>query len=121
MGLRTYKPTSKGLRALIQIDRSELYKGRPVRALTEGLRASGGRNNLGRITTRHIGGGHKQLYRLVDFKRLVRDVEGKVERLEYDPNRTAFIALITFGDGRQSYILAPQRLKVGDKVIAASR
>jgi large subunit ribosomal protein L2 len=121
MGLKTYKPTSKGLRSLIQIDRSELHKGRPVKALTEGLRASGGRNNMGRITTRHIGGGHKQLYRMVDFKRLVRDVEGKVERLEYDPNRTAFIALIKFSDGRLSYILAPQRLKVGDKVIATNR
>jgi large subunit ribosomal protein L2 len=121
MGLKTYKPTSKGLRALIQIDRSELHKGRPVKSLTEGLRHSGGRNNKGRITTRHIGGGHKQLYRLVDFKRTIRDVEGKVERLEYDPNRTSFIALINYADGQRQYILAPQRLKVGDKVIATDR
>ncbi len=121
MALKTYKPTSPSMRELVQVDKSELWKGKPVKALVEGLRKSGGRNNRGRITTRHIGGGHKQLYRKVDFKRLLQDVEGKVVRLEYDPNRTAFIALISYPDGSQSYILAPQRLKAGDVVISAQR
>jgi large subunit ribosomal protein L2 len=98
-----------------------LWKGRPVKKLTEGLRKTGGRNNKGRITTRHIGGGHKKLYRIIDFKRQILDVPAKVERLEYDPNRTAFIALITYTDGRQTYILAPQRLKVGDTVVASAK
>jgi large subunit ribosomal protein L2 len=108
------------MRQLVQVDKSELWKGKPVKQLTEGLRKSGGRNNTGRITTRHIGGGHKKLYRMIDFKRLDRDIEGKVVRLEYDPNRTAFIALIQFGE-KQTYILAPQRLKAGDVVIAGQR
>jgi large subunit ribosomal protein L2 len=120
MALRTYKPTSPSMRELVQVDKSELWKGKPVKALTEGLRKSGGRNNTGRITTRHIGGGHKQLYRKIDFKRLDREIEGKVVRLEYDPNRTAFIALVSYGD-KQTYILAPQRLKAGDVVIAGER
>jgi large subunit ribosomal protein L2 len=108
------------MRQLVLVDRSALYKGAPVKTLTEGLSKSGGRNNLGRITSFRKSGGHKRTYRMVDFKRRKLDVEGKVERIEYDPNRTAFIALITYSDGEQAYILAPQRLAVGDKVIASA-
>jgi large subunit ribosomal protein L2 len=121
MALKTFKPTSPSRRQVVLVDKSELWKGRPVKRLTEGLQKSGGRNNLGRITTRHHGGGHKQLYRVVDFKRRKFDVEGVVERLEYDPNRTAFIALVKYSDGEQAYILAPQRLSVGDKVVSGER
>ncbi len=121
MALKTFKPASPGLRTLVLVDKSELWKGRPVKGLTEGLRKAGGRNNTGRITVRHAGGGHKRLYRKVDFKRGIRDAEGTVVRLEYDPNRTAFIALVDYGDGRMSYILAPQRLKAGDTVMAGAR
>ena len=102
MALKTFKPITPGLRQLVIVDRSELYKGKPVKSLTEGKHAAGGRNNHGRITVRFRGGGHKQTYRYVDFKR--RDACGepaKVERIEYDPNRTAFIALITYPDGEQ--------------------
>ena len=121
MALKTYRPTSPGLRQLVQVDRSGLYKGAPVKALTEGLHKTGGRNNAGRITTRHIGGGHKRSYRLIDFRRRKHDMTATVERLEYDPNRTAFIALIKYQDGTQSYILAPQRLAVGDSVVAGQK
>lgn len=119
MALKTFNPTSPGRRQLVLVDRSDLYKGRPVKRLTEGLTKSGGRNNTGRITARRIGGGAKQLYRKIDFKRNKFDVEATVERLEYDPNRTAFIALVTYTDGEQAYIIAPQRLAVGDKVISS--
>lgn len=119
MALKTFNPTSPGRRQLVLVDRSELYKGRPVKKLTEGLTKSGGRNNRGRITARRIGGGSKKLYRTIDFKRNKFDVEAVVERLEYDPNRTAFIALIKYDDGEQAYIIAPQRLAVGDKVISS--
>jgi large subunit ribosomal protein L2 len=105
---------------LIGIDRSELYKGSPVKTLVEGKTSTGGRNNHGHITSRRRGGGAKKAYRLVDFKRQKLDMTAVVERLEYDPNRTAFIALIKYEDGTQSYILAPQRLAAGDKVIAAA-
>ena len=118
MALRTFRPTSPGLRQLVLVDRSGLYKGAPVKMLTEGKTKTGGRNSFGRITTRHIGGGHKQTYRKIDFRRTKHDVPAKVERLEYDPNRTAFIALIKYTDGTLSYILAPQRLGVGDTVIS---
>ena len=121
MALKSYNPTTPSQRQLVIVDRSGLWKGKPVKALTEGLSKSGGRNNYGRITARFIGGGHKRTYRLVDFKRRKFEVEGTVERLEYDPNRTAFIALITYADGEQAYILAPQRLAVGDKVIASEK
>ncbi len=121
MALKSYKPTTPGQRGLVLIDRSELWKGRPVKSLTEGLSKSGGRNNTGRITMRRLGGGAKRLYRIVDFKRRKFDVPATVERIEYDPNRTAFIALIRYGDGEQSYILAPQRLAVGDKVVAGAK
>jgi large subunit ribosomal protein L2 len=119
MGLVTYNPTSPGRRFLITTDRSELWKGKPVKTLTEGLGASGGRNNVGRITSRHRGGGHKRSYRLVDFKRTRFDAVATVERLEYDPNRTAWIALIKYEDGELAYILAPQRLAPGDKVVSS--
>ena len=117
MALKTYKPITPGLRQLSLVDRSALYKGKPVKTLTEGKSSKGGRNNLGRITVRFRGGGHKQTYRLVDFKRR-NTLTAKVERLEYDPNRSAFIALITYTDGEQAYIIAPQRLSVGDEVVA---
>ncbi len=119
MALKTYKPTSPGRRQLVLVDRSELHKGRPVKMLTEGLTKTGGRNNKGRMTARHKGGGAKRLYRKIDFKRNKWDVAATVERLEYDPNRTAFIALIKYEDGELSYILAPQRLAVGDTVISS--
>ncbi|MBW3098559.1 50S ribosomal protein L2 [Pseudohoeflea coraliihabitans] len=121
MALKTYNPTTPSQRQLVIVDRSGLHKGKPVKSLTEGLSRKGGRNNTGRITARRIGGGHKRTYRIVDFKRRKFNVEATVERLEYDPNRTAFIALITYSDGEQSYILAPQRLAVGDKVIASDK
>ena len=119
MALKKYNPTTPGQRQLVLVDRSQLWKGAPEKSLTEGKRKSGGRNNTGRITTRFIGGGHKQRYRMVDFKRTKKDVEATVLRLEYDPNRTAFIALIEYKDGEKAYILAPQRLAEGDKVISS--
>lgn len=119
MGLKTYNPTSPGRRQLITTDRSELWNGAPVKALTVGLSSKGGRNNAGRITAYHRGGGHKRSYRIVDFKRTKFDAVGTVERLEYDPNRTAWIALISYEDGEQAYIVAPQRLAAGDKVVSS--
>ncbi|MBC6407055.1 MAG: 50S ribosomal protein L2 [Rhodobacteraceae bacterium] len=121
MALKTYKPTTPGQRGLVLVDRSGLWKGRPVKALSRGGGKSGGRNNGGRITMRRRGGGAKRLYRLIDFKRRKYDIPATVERLEYDPNRTAFIALLKYEDGEFAYILAPQRLTVGDKVIAAAK
>ncbi|MEE3627019.1 50S ribosomal protein L2 [Nitrospirillum sp. BR 11752] len=121
MALKTYRPITPSLRQLVLVDRSELYKGKPVKRLTEGLSGTGGRNNTGRITARRMGGGHKRRYRLVDFKRNKFDVPATVERLEYDPNRTAFIALIRYQDGDLAYILAPQRLKAGDVVVAGEK
>ena len=120
MALKTYNPTSPGRRHMVMVDRSQLWKGKPVKGLVEGLNRSGGRGNSGRITSRRKGGGHKSAYRLVDFKRDKHDVTATVERLEYDPNRTAYIALITYSDGEQAYILAPQRLGVGDQVTAGA-
>ena len=121
MALKTFKPTSPGQRSLVLIDRAGLHKGRPEKTLTEGLTKSGGRNNRGRITSRHIGGGAKRLYRRIDFKRRKWDVAATVERLEYDPNRTAFIALVKYDDGEVAYILAPQRLQPGDKIVAGAK
>ena len=122
MPLKTYNPVTPGTRQLVTVDRSSLYKGKPVKPLTEGLTKSGGRNNKGRMTARHIGGGHKRTYRKIDFKRTSKmGMQATVERLEYDPNRTAFIALIKYDDGELSYIIAPQRLGPGDKVIAAEQ
>jgi large subunit ribosomal protein L2 len=118
MALKTFKPTSPGRRQLIQVDRSQLWKGGPIKALVEGQNKNGGRGNTGRITSRRKGGGHKTAYRLVDFRRVKFDIAATVERIEYDPNRTAFIALIKYTDGELSYILAPQRLAVGDQVVS---
>ncbi len=121
MALKTFKPITPGLRQLVIVDRKDLYRGKPIKQLTEGQHSSGGRNNLGRITVRFRGGGHKQNYRIIDFKRRKLDVPGKVERIEYDPNRTAFIALIRYADDELAYIIAPQRLAVGDEVIAGNQ
>ena len=118
MALKTFRPTTPGLRQLVLVDRGTLWKGAPIKMLTEGKTKSGGRNNFGRITTRHIGGGHKQAYRKIDFKRTKHDITAMVERLEYDPNRTAFLALLKYTDGTHAYILAPQRLGVGDSVVS---
>ncbi len=118
MALKAHRPVTAGTRQLVQIDRSELWKGSPEKTLVEGLKKTGGRDNFGHISTRHIGGGHKKKYRIVDFKRSKKNVEATVERIEYDPNRSAFIALITYTDGEKSYIIAPQKLQKGDKVIA---
>ena len=121
MALKSYKPTTPGQRGLVLIDRSELYKGRPVKTLTQGLTKKGGRSNTGRITMRRQGGGVKRLYRIVDFKRRKFDQPATVERIEYDPNRTAFIALIKYEDGELNYIIAPQRLGVGDTVVSGAK
>jgi large subunit ribosomal protein L2 len=121
MALRTFKPNTPSQRQLVLVDRSGLWKGRPVKLLVAGQQSTGGRNNHGHITMRHKGGGHKKLFRVVDFKRRKFDVEAIVERIEYDPNRSAWLALIKYGDGELSYILAPQRLAVGDKVVAGER
>src|ERR1700743_824843 len=121
MALKHYNPTSPAQRGLILVDRSGLHKGKPVKALTEGKRKTGGRNNKGHVTSRGIAGGHKQKYRYIDFKRRKWDQAAVVERLEYDPNRTAFIALVKYEDGELAYILAPQRLAVGDNVVAGGK
>jgi large subunit ribosomal protein L2 len=121
MALKNFNPVTPSLRGTVLISRAELWKGKPVKGLTEGLTKSGGRNNHGRITSRFRGGGHKQSYRVVDFKRRKRDMPAVVQRLEYDPNRTAFIALVKYQDGELAYILAPQRLKAGDQVVASAR
>src|SRR5215472_5856559 len=118
MALKTYNPVTPSQRQLVLVDRAGLYKGKPEKGLTEGKNSSGGRNNHGRITVRFRGGGHKKAYRVVDFKRRKFDVAAKVERIEYDPNRSAFIALVKYDDGELAYILAPQRLSVGDSVVA---
>ncbi|MSO54427.1 MAG: 50S ribosomal protein L2 [Rhodospirillales bacterium] len=118
MALKQFKPTTPGQRGLVLVDKSELWKGKPIKNLTFGLREKGGRNNDGHIVVRWRGGGHKRRYRTIDFKRQKFDVSATVERLEYDPNRTAFIALLRYDDGELAYIVAPQRLKVGDKVIS---
>jgi large subunit ribosomal protein L2 len=122
MALRSFNPVTPSLRGTILVRRDELWKGKPVKTLTEGKHSSGGRNNHGRTTVRFRGGGHKRTYRLVDFKRRAKfGVPATVERLEYDPNRTAWIALLKYGDGELSYIIAPQRLKAGDSVVAGER
>jgi large subunit ribosomal protein L2 len=121
MALKTFKPVTPGLRQLVIVDRSQLWKGKPVKSLTEGKSSAGGRNNNGRVTVRFRGGGHKQTYRLVDFKRRKFDMPAKVERIEYDPNRTSFIALIKYADGELAYIIAPQRLAPGDEVVAGNQ
>lgn len=121
MALKTFRPTTPGQRQLVLVDRKHLHKGRPVKGLTESQKEYGGRNHHGHVTTRWRGGGHKKLYRVIDFRRRKFDMEGTVERLEYDPNRSSFIALIKYTDGDLAYILAPQRLAAGDKVIAGQK
>ena len=121
MALKHYNPTSPARRGLVLIDRSSLWKGKPVKSLTEGKHRSGGRNNQGHATARGIGGGHKQKYRIVDFKRRKWDMVAAVERIEYDPNRSAFIALVKYEDGELAYILAPQRVAVGDQIVAGKK
>lgn len=120
MALKQFKPTTSSQRQLVLNTREDLWKGKPEKTLVEGLKKTGGRNNTGRITTRHIGGGHKKLYRMIDFKRTKQDVEATVLRLEYDPNRSGYIALIEYKDGEKAYILAPQRLAKGSKVMAGN-
>jgi large subunit ribosomal protein L2 len=120
MALKTFNPVTPSQRQLVLVDRSALYKGKPIKALTEGKSSAGGRNNNGRITVRFRGGGHKQSYRIIDFKRTKFDTPATVERIEYDPNRTAFIALLKYQDGELAYILAPQRLSAGDTVVAGA-
>ena len=121
MALKHYNPTSPARRGLILVDKSSLWKGKPVKALTFGLKKSGGRNNMGHATARGIAGGHKQKYRIIDFKRRKWDAPAVVEHLEYDPNRSAFIALVKYEDGELNYIIAPQRLAVGDSIVAAKK
>jgi large subunit ribosomal protein L2 len=121
MALKTFRPTTPSQRQLVLVDRSDLHKGRPAKALTKGLTKKGGRNNQGRMTVRHRGGGHKRLYRTIDFKRRKFDIAATVERLEYDPNRSAFIALLRYEDGELAYILAPQRLAPGEQVMSGDR
>lgn len=118
MALKNFKPTSAGKRGQVAVDYSALSKVRPERSLVEGLTSKGGRNSEGHMTVRHQGGGHKRLYRMVDFLRDKHGIPGKVATLEYDPNRTAFIALVNYADGEKRYILAPQRLNVGDQVLS---
>ena len=121
MPLKIYNPYTPSTRSLVSIDRSELWKGRPEKSLTSGKKRSSARNNYGRITTRHRGGGHKSLYRHVDFRRVTDGLIAEVLRVEHDPNRTAFIALIKYTDGNKSYIVAPNRIKVGDKVVSGDK
>jgi large subunit ribosomal protein L2 len=121
MALKQFKPTTPGRRGLVLIKRDGLWTGKPEKSLTEGLRKKGGRNNTGQITARRRGGGHKRRYRTIDFRRNKYDVVGTVERLEYDPNRTAFIALINYADGNRQYIIAPQRLAIGDKIVSGEQ
>jgi large subunit ribosomal protein L2 len=121
MALKQYRPVTPAQRGLVLVDRSDLHKGRPEKSLTKGLTKKAGRNHHGRITLRRRGGGHKRLYRMVDFKRTKFDVTATVARLEYDPNRSAFIALLEYADGEKAYILAPQRLAVGDQVVSGAR
>jgi len=121
MALKTFNPVTPSLREHVAVDRSDLWKGGPCKPLTSGLTKSGGRNHHGRLTARRRGGGHKRLYRLIDFKRQIFDTPAEIVRIEYDPNRTCYIALVQYQGGDLSYILAPQKLKVGDSVIAGEK
>ncbi len=120
MALKNFKPYTKSTRRTVIIDKSKLWKGSPYKPLTIGQRSTGGRNNYGRITSRHIGGGHKHKFRIIDFFRKKKNMRAQVERIEYDPNRTAYIALIKYEDNQKNYILCPQGLKVGETVVAGS-
>ena len=121
MALKSFKPNTPGQRGLVLVSRDSLWGGKPEKTLTVGLTKSGGRNNKGRVTARRRGGGHKRLYRIIDFKRNHHNVNATVERIEYDPNRSAFIALLQYEDGTKSYILAPQRLSVGDVITSGEK
>jgi large subunit ribosomal protein L2 len=120
MAIVKAKPTSPGRRGVVSVKHDHIWKGRPLESLTESKKSNGGRNNVGRLTTRHQGGGHKQRYRVVDFKRDKDGIRGSVERIEYDPNRSAHIALIKYADGERRYILAPRELRAGDEVLSGS-
>lgn len=119
MTLKNYKAITPSLRQLITIDRSDLWKGSPLKILTTKVKESSGRNNVGHITVRHKSAGHKKSFRIIDFKRDKFDIEASVERIEYDPNRTSFIALLKYSDGVFSYIIAPHKISVGDKVMSS--
>lgn len=121
MGLKRYKPTTSSLRQLVNIDRTHLWKGKPVRSLTANKVSQAGRNSHGHITVWNRGGGHKQRYRFIDFTRNKKDIEAQVERIEYDPNRSAFIALLKYTDGEFRYIIAPDGLKIGDRLISKDK
>ena len=118
MALKKFRPNTPGTRGLTLVDKKGLWTGKPLKSLTAGLSKKGGRNNTGRITMRRKGGGHKAKYRIIDFKRNKSDIAGTVERIEHDPNRSSYIALIKYDDGAMNYILAPKDLKIGDKIIA---
>ena len=119
MVLKTFKPYTKSTRGTVVIDKSNLWKGAPYKPLTKGQNFTGGRNNNGRITVRHQGGGHKQHYRVIDFKRNKFDIPAVVERIEYDPNRSAHIALLKYKDGERRYIIAPSKIKIGDELVSS--
>ena len=121
MALKTFNPTTPGQRGLVLTEKSQLHKGKPVKKLVVGLTSSGGRNNHGHVTARRKGGGHKRKYRLIDFKRNKTDIEGIVERVEYDPNRSAFVALIKYSDHELNYIICPQKVSVGDPIISSEK
>ena len=121
MGLKTYKPYTKSTRTTVLVDRKNLWKGSPFKPLTRGKTSSGGRNNLGRITSRAKGAGHKKRYRIIDFHRNKIDIKGKVERIEYDPNRSSHIALIKYDDNTRSYIICPQNIKIGDDIVSGNK
>ena len=118
MALKTFKPYTKTTRATVLVDKKELWKGKPLKTLTSGKSSTGGRNNLGRITSRHKGAGHKNKFRLVDFYRKKDDIKAKIERIEYDPNRSAYVALIKYDDNTYNYIIAPNKISIGDTIIS---
>ena len=120
MGLKSYKPYTKSTRTTVLVDRKNIWKGSPYKKLTRGKISSGGRNNLGRITSRAKGAGHKKRYRIIDFHRNKIDMTGTVDRIEYDPNRSSYIALITYEDKTKTYIICPQNIKIGDKIISGT-
>ena len=118
MALKFFKSYTKSTRGTVLVDRKNLWKGKPIKSLTFGKTSTGGRNNLGRITSRHKGAGHKQKYREIDFYRKKDDVKAKIERVEYDPNRSAYLALVKYEDGVMSYIIAPNKIKIGDEIVS---
>ena len=121
MTLKTFKPYTKSTRGTIIVTKKDLWKGKSIKSLTVGKKSSSGRNNLGRITSRRRGSGHKQKYREIDFYRNKQDIEAVVERIEYDPNRTSHVMLVKYDDGKRSYILAPQKIKIGDKIVSGNK